>query len=150
MLMMSRQKKRVASLIASAAFACTAAFAQTSAPPSATAPSARAQAESPEARPQHPHMDPAQRFERMRAHRAQRLAELKQKLQLNAGQEGAWNSFAAAQQPPARSPGQMRTERAEFARLTTPQRLERMQARHAERNARFTERVEATRNFYAT
>jgi len=40
-------------------------------------------------------------------------------------------------------------DRAEFAKLTTPQRLDRMQARQAERNAMFTQRADATRSFYA-
>jgi hypothetical protein len=86
----------------------------------------------------------------MQAKRAQRLAELKQKLRLDASQEGAWNNFTATQQRPARAEGQARMDRAEFAKLTTPQRLERMQARQAERSARFAQRIEATRSFYAT
>jgi hypothetical protein len=84
----------------------------------------------------------------MQEHRAKRLAELKEKLKLNAGQEGAWSTFTAASQPPAgaRPP---RMDRAEFAKLTTPQRLERMQARQAERSAMFAKRAEATKTFYA-
>ena len=143
----SRQKKLMAGLIASAAFACSTGFAQGTSP-AATTPTQAATADAKAA--QHPRMDRQQRLERMQAKRAQRLAELKQKLRLDASQEGAWNSFAAAQQRPARSPEQARAERAEFAKLTTPQRLERMQARQAERSARFTQRIEATRNFYAT
>lgn len=146
-MMSSRQKKLMAGLIASAAFACSGAFAQTP-PSSAAVPTT--QAPSPDAKPQRQHMDHAQRLERMQAQRAQRLAELKQKLRLDASQEGAWNSFAAAQQRPARSPEQARMDRAELAKLTTPQRLDRMQARQAERSARFAQRIEATRSFYAT
>jgi hypothetical protein len=98
---------------------------------------------------QHKRMDPAQRMERMQEHRAKRLAALKDKLKLNAGQEGAWSTFTAASQPPAgaRPP---RMDRAEFAKLTTPQRLERMQARQAERSAMFAKRADATKTFYAT
>ena len=40
-------------------------------------------------------------------------------------------------------------DRAEFAKLTTPERLERMQTRQAERSARFAKRAEATKTFYA-
>jgi hypothetical protein len=40
-------------------------------------------------------------------------------------------------------------DRAEFAKLTTPQRLERMEARRAERSAMFAKRAEATKTFYA-
>lgn len=143
----SRQKIRMAGLIASAAFAC-AAFAQ--APQAASAgPVAQAQAAPAEGK-QAARMDREKRMERMQAQRAQRLAELKQKLHLQSSQEGAWNSFAAAQQRPARPADQMRAEREAFAKMTTPQRLERMQARHAERSARFTELMSATRTLYAT
>ncbi len=136
----SRQRLLWAALLASASFAASA---QTPVPPAAEAqPGAQhqraARAEAPR--------DPAQRFERMREHRAQRLAALKQKLQLSPAQEGAWQSFSAASQPPARPP--QRFDRAEFEKLTTPQRLDRMQARQAERAARFASRAAATRNFY--
>lgn len=145
----SRQKKLMAGLIASAAFACSTGFAQGS--PAATAsPATTAQAAPADAKPSRPHADRAQRFERMQAKRTQRLAELKQKLRLDASQEGAWNNFTATQQRPARPAGQARMDRAEFAKLTTPQRLEHMQARQAERSARFAQRIEATRSFYAT
>ncbi|VTU14789.1 hypothetical protein H6CHR_00015 [Variovorax sp. PBL-H6] len=144
----SRQKKLMAGLIASAAFACSTGFAQGSSPATA-APVATTQAAPTDARPSRPHLDRAQRFERMQAKRAQRLAELKQKLRLDASQEGAWSNFTATQQRP-RPAGTARMERAEFAKLTTPQRLERMQARQAERSARLAQRIEATRSFYAT
>lgn len=145
----SRQKKLMAGLIASAAFACSTSFAQGS-PASTAAPAASAQAAPADAKPSRPHLDRTQRFERMQAKHTQRLAELKQKLRLDASQEGAWNNFTAAQQRPARPAGQPRMDRAEFAKLTTPQRLEHMQARQAQRSARFAQRIEATRSFYAT
>ncbi|MDR6534542.1 Spy/CpxP family protein refolding chaperone [Variovorax soli] len=144
----SRQKKLMAGLVASAAFACSTGFAQGN-PPSTTGPAAAAaaQAAPADAKPSRPHADRAQRIERMQARHAERMAALKQKLQLDPSQEGAWNSFTAAQQRPA---GQARMDRAEFAKLTTPQRLEHIQARQAERSARFAQRAEATRSFYAT
>jgi hypothetical protein len=131
----SRQKKLMAGLIASAAFACSTGFAQSA---STALPATTAQAAPANAKSSRPHMD-----------RTQRLAELKQKLRLDASQEGAWNNFTAAQQRPARPAGQARMDRAEFAKLPTPQRLEHMQARQAERSARFAQRIEATRSFYA-
>jgi len=142
----SRKSLLWAGLLASATFASSGAFAQAplTAPPP---PAANAQpgAQAP-AKPQRHEADRAERFERMQAHRAQRLAALKEKLKLTPAQEGAWNSFTAAQQPPARPAG----HRAEFAKLTTPQRLDRMQARQAERSAMFAKRADATRSFYAT
>lgn len=145
-----RQRIVWASLLGSAALASSGAFAQAPVAPSAAAPAAAvAQADNAAApKAQHKRMDPAQRMERMQAHRAKRLAALKEKLKLNAGQEGAWSTFTAASQPPAgaRPP---RMDRAEFAKLTTPQRLERMQARQAERSAMFAKRADATKTFYA-
>ena len=145
-----RQRIVWASLLGSAALASSGAFAQAPVAPSAAAPAAAvAQADNAAApKAQHKRMDPAKRMERMQEHRAKRLAALKEKLKLNAGQEGAWSTFTAASQPPAgaRPP---RMDRAEFAKLTTPQRLERMQARQAERSAMFAKRAEATKTFYA-
>jgi hypothetical protein len=145
-----RQRIVWASLLGSAALASSGAFAQAPAAPSAAAPAAAvAQADSTAApKAQHKRMDPAKRMERMQEHRAKRLAALKDKLKLNAGQEGAWSSFTAASQPPAGArPSRM--DRAEFAKLTTPQRLERMQTRQAERSAMFAKRADATKTFYA-
>lgn len=133
----TRQRLVWASLLAGATFAASA---QLPAPATATAPADKPRAEQ-------RHGDPAQRFERMRAHRAERLAALKQKLNLTPAQEGAWRSFSSASAPPAAPPQRM--DRAEFAKLTTPQRLDRMQARQTERAARFASRAAATRSFYA-
>ncbi len=44
---------------------------------------------------------------------------------------------------------QGRPDRAELAKMTTPQRLDRMQTRQAERSAMFAKRIDATRSFYA-
>ena len=79
------------------------------------------------------------------------LAELKAKLQLATSQETAWTTFAAASQRKSRTaqsgiPG---TVHSEFDKLTTPQRLDRMQARQAEHAAAFAMRADATRAFYA-
>ncbi|BEP64271.1 hypothetical protein GmRootV213_48250 [Variovorax sp. V213] len=146
-----RQRIVWASLLGSAALASSGAFAQAPAAPStsSTPPAAVAQADGAAAnKAQHKRMDPAERMQRMQEHRAKRLAALKEKLKLTAAQESAWATFASASQPPAgaRPP---RMDRAEFAKLTTPERLERMQARQAERSAMFAKRAEATKTFYA-
>lgn len=84
------------------------------------------------------------------ARRAAHLAALKEKLALSAEQEAAWNTFAAASQPGPRHPGVDRSAmREEFAKLSTPERLDRMQARAEMRRARMTERAETVRAFYA-
>ena len=140
-----------AGLLATAAFAASAqAPAPAVAPPAGPASAApTAAAPAAEQRMHKPH--DGKHFERMQERRTKHLAELKTKLKLNASQEGAWTTFTAATQPPARpAQGANRAAaRAEFEKLTTPQRLERMQARQAERSARFAQRAEATKTFYA-
>jgi hypothetical protein len=142
----SRKGLLCAGLLA-ATIASTGAFAQTQATPAAPAADAQGSA-----RPQRhqPLTDAerAQRFDQMQQRHAQHLAALKEKLKLTPAQEGAWSTFAAAQQlPPAPPP---RMDRAELAKLTTPQRLDLMQQRQAERSAMFTKRADAARAFYAT
>jgi protein CpxP len=94
-------------------------------------------------------MDPAKMQERMQ----QRQAELKAKLQLSAGQEAAWNSFVQAQRPPARparlTPEDHKQRQAQFAAMTTPQRIDQMQAMKAQRDTWMTQRADATKTFYA-
>lgn len=93
-------------------------------------------------------MDPAKR----EADAAKRMAELKAKLQITAAQEGAWTAFTTAMKPPARMDRQ-RPDRAELAKLTTPERIDKMRAlrtQHmAERTAGMDKREEATKAFYA-
>lgn len=77
----------------------------------------------------------------------QHLAELKSKLNLQAAQEPAWNTFTQSMQHPARM---ARPERATFERMTTPERLDMMQAMKVQRNAHMQQRADATKAFYAT
>lgn len=91
--------------------------------------------------------DPARMEERaakMQERRAQKLADLKAKLQINAAQETSWNAWVAAMQP-ARGD---RPDRAQFAAMTTPQRIDYMRARRAERAAAADQRGEITKSFY--
>lgn len=96
----------------------------------------------------HGRMDPAKMQERMAA----RQNELKAKLQLSAAQAPAWAEYVAAMQPPANQQRMTRDERRkmheEMQSLTTPQRLDRMAAMKAERDAQMHRRQQATRNFY--
>ena len=143
----ARQRILWASLLASATFAASA---QT--PPPSNVPAAITQAASPAQADQRAHKPrDGKGYERMQERRAKHLAELKTKLKIDASQEGAWSSFTTAMQPPA-APAQRPDRaamRAEFEKMTTPQRLDRMQARQSERAARFAQRAEATRTFYA-
>lgn len=94
-------------------------------------------------------MDPArmqERAARMQERMAKRLAAFKQKLQITAAQEGAWNTFAAALKP---TPMQ-RPDRAEMAKLSTPERIDRMRALRTSHMAEMDKRADATKVFYAT
>lgn len=94
-------------------------------------------------------------MEKMREHKiehkserhTQRLAKLKSKLNLQAAQEPAWNTFTQSMQHPARM---ARPERASLEKMTTPERLDMMQAMKAQRDAHMQQRAEATRAFYAS
>ncbi|MHB1187524.1 Spy/CpxP family protein refolding chaperone [Thiobacillus sp.] len=82
--------------------------------------------------------------------RAEHLAALREKLKLAPGQEAAWNTFAGASQPGMhRMGGDRKAMRAEFAKLSTPERLDRMQAMSDVRRAKMAERAEMTKAFYA-
>lgn len=143
----SRKNLLLAGLLASATFCSAGAFAQ--APSAPGVPSAETQSHARLAAQHRHNMDPAKRMEHMQARRAKRLADLKLVLQITPAQESAWQSFASSRQPAARPVGEARFNRAEFDKLTTPQRLDRIQARQAERSAMFAKRAEATRTFYA-
>ena len=86
--------------------------------------------------------------QRMAERHAQRMADLKAQLQISPAQEGAWNAYSAAMQPPtdAQRP---RMNRAEVEQLSTPQRIDRMQQFSAERQARMQQRGDAVKAFYA-
>ncbi len=94
--------------------------------------------------------DPA----KMQARMAKRQAALKAKLQITPAQEGAWTAFTTAMQPPAHA-GQRPTaeQRAEFAKLTTPERIDKMRAMRTQRmtdmSAAMDKRGDAVKTFYA-
>ena len=85
--------------------------------------------------------------ERAKQHVAQRAADLKARLKLNAEQEAAWNTYVAAMKPPARAP---LPQRADIDKLSTPERLDRMRELRQQREAEFDQRDAATRTFYGT
>lgn len=89
----------------------------------------------------------AERMERMQKKMAERQAQLKTELKLTPAQEPAWNAFVARTQPQARPAPQ--APRADWSKLTTPERLDKMQALKTERDARIAQRTEAVKSFYA-
>lgn len=126
------------------------AFAQATAP---IAPSATASSADSAARMQGHHggrYDPAA----MQARLEKRQAELKHKLNLSPGQETAWLAFTDAMKPVAAPMHRSRGEYADLAKLTTPERIDKMRALRAEHMAEMTrqmdQRGEATKTFYSS
>ena len=92
---------------------------------------------------------PGSHREHMQARRAAHHESLKAKLQLTPEQEPAWLAFTARMEAgvgPGRKPS---GERVDWSKLTTPQRLDQMQARMVERQNAMTQRFDAIKSFYA-
>ena len=146
--------KSLNSLVLAGLLATVGASAVAQVPPSSSAPAAAAAEKQDGPRGGQRMMDrhdPA----KMQAWMAKRQAELKGKLKITPAQEGAWTSFTAAMQPPAAMRPRPTTEqRAEFDKLSTPERIDKMRAmrtqRMADMNAAMDKRGEATKTFYAT
>lgn len=85
------------------------------------------------------------RFEQMRA---RHQAQLHDKLKISASQEAAWKLFLDKTKPapfdPAGRPG-----REEYAKLTTPQRLDQQLDAMRKRESFAEQRIAATKEFYA-
>jgi periplasmic protein CpxP/Spy len=94
------------------------------------------------------HHDPA----RMQAMVARHQANLKAQLKITPAQEGAWTTWTAAMQPPARMQPTAE-QRAGMDKLPTPERIDKMRTlrsqRMTEMNARMDQRGQATKTFYA-
>lgn len=97
------------------------------------------------------HHDSDRMHDRMAKQIEKRQAELKAKLHLAPAQEPAWAAFVQGMQPPSKPMGEP-LEREALAKLSTPERLDKMQALH-EANSKamathMKQRDEATRTFY--
>ncbi len=90
----------------------------------------------------HGRFDPS----KMQEHMARRQAALKQRLAITPAQESAWTAYTSAMKPPARM---QRPNRAEFRKLSTPERIDRMRALRTARAAEMDRRADATKSFYA-
>lgn len=113
-------------------------FAQTAAAPADKAVATQAAAD------HHKHQRGDKRGDRME-HMKQRLEKLKAELKLTPAQEGAWTTYTEAMKPGERpAPG----DREAFAKLTTPQRIDKMRELRAKRSAEMDRRGEATKAFY--
>jgi hypothetical protein len=94
-------------------------------------------------------MDPA----KMQAMMDKRHAALKAQLKLTPAQDGAWTAFTAAMKPLAKSTTN-RPDPAEMAKLTTPERIEKMKTMRAQHmsdmTANMDKRGEAAKVLYAS
>ena len=93
------------------------------------------------------HME--QRRVKMQDRMAQHQAQLKQKLELSAAQEPAWNTFVASMKMGEHPARLGHLERAEVQKMTTPERIERMRAQRAQHHAEADKRADAILAFYA-
>lgn len=96
-----------------------------------------------------PGAPPAQGGRMMRHDPEARIERLRAALQLRPDQEPALRAFVDAVRPPEGMRQKMQDRRQEMAGLTTPERLDRMRAHMAERQAAFDRRAAATKRFYA-
>lgn len=94
-------------------------------------------------------MHPMDHGERHREAMARRQAVLHDKLKLTGSQEAAWKTYTEAITPQA---GQRpdRAQRADWEKLSAPERMEKMLAMMKEREARMTVHLAAMKTFYAT
>ena len=106
-----------------------------------------------QAQPQHPRAaqapsaDQRAQFEAKRAEfAAKRVARLHDELMITPAQEGAWKTFTAAMQPPARP---HEADRAAWDKLTAPQRMAKMIDLQKQRTAFMEQRLGAINSFYA-
>ncbi len=94
-------------------------------------------------------MDPA----RMQALLERRHAALKSQLKITAEQEAAWRTYTEAFKPGAAMANHPRPDPVEMAKLTTPERLDKMQALRAQRmgdmSAAMEQHTQATKALYA-
>jgi protein CpxP len=85
--------------------------------------------------------------EHMQEHMTKRIEELKAKLKLSPQQEAGWSTYVAAMKPsaPAAHP---RPE--DWAKLTTPERLDKLRDLRKGHDVEFNKRDDATRTFYTS
>ena len=95
---------------------------------------------------------------KMQARMARRMAGLKTKLMITPAQEATWTAFSAAMQPNAHMAALTSTktsteQEADYANLTTPERIDKMRALRTQHMSAMTaamdQRGEATKRFYA-
>lgn len=101
--------------------------------------------------PPPPGSAPGPMMEKMHQHRMAKheksLQNLKAQLKLSPAQEPAWNAFAASMQPPTAHGPAM--DRQAMSKMSTPERLDAMEAMRAKRIEQANARHSAIKKFYA-
>ncbi len=132
-------------IMATATLAATAQTVAPAAPATSTAPAEPAALQG----DRMGHHDPA----KMQARIAQHQVDLKAKLKLTPAEESAWTTYIASMQPRAHGARPTPEQRAEFDKLTTPERVDKMRALRTQRMAEMShamdKRGDATKTFYA-
>lgn len=90
-----------------------------------------------------------ERHAKMAQKRAEHQAKLQASLKLNAQQKPAWDAFVASQAPAKKGERAGRPNRAAWAGLSAPQRMEKQIAMHKARTAHMESRLTALNSFYA-
>ena len=112
----------------------------------AAAIGAHAQSEAAHQNPNRPHLTHEQREAKMAEFMAKREARLHDDLHITAAQESAWSSFVASMKPAARGE---HMDRAAWAGLPAPQRMQKMIDLQKQRTAMMEQRLPALNSFYA-
>ncbi|HEX8786189.1 MAG TPA: Spy/CpxP family protein refolding chaperone [Telluria sp.] len=95
---------------------------------------------------QRPHLTRAQRQAKITQMIAQREAKLHADLGITSGQESAWATFVAAMQP---NFSNQQSNRAAWASLTAPQRMQKRIDMQTQRTAAMQQRLTALNTFYS-
>ena len=125
-------------IITASLFTSLGVMAQTTSITEASAPAPS----SPQTRPMHKMHD------MMMKRHARHLESLKNSLKLMPDQESQWADFAASMRP--QHPEVLHIAMADMEKLTTPERIDKMNALKAQRDVEIKKRHDATQSFYDT
>jgi Spy/CpxP family protein refolding chaperone len=96
----------------------------------------------------HPTGQHTQRMEHMHKRHTDQQIQLKSTLKITASQEAAWNTYVTSTAPYA-SANPRGLAKDDLSTMTTPQRMDHMQAMRAAHDAVMTKRIEAVKALYA-
>ena len=135
-------------VVASGALLHLTSCAQASGPGPAGGPPMGMQAPMPAGERMHGMMGSQKMHEKQEARHLKHVEDMKVFLQLQASQEAAWNEFVGIMKTPMKRPTPL--QKSDVEKLTTPERIDKMMAFKAERDAEMSQRMTATKKFYAS